>query len=233
MPPRRHTLAAADDLAQWLRTAAGQELRNARQAAGLSMQRVADRLGWSRTKVSRIERAKNRSVSLQDLARLAATVGLRPSLRFYPTERAVRDIGQVELLAALNRRMHPRWVTRQEVPIPLPGDLRAADQLSSLPGCHLMVEAYRRLTDFQAQLRAARAKQRDLGAHRLLLLFESTDLNRRLVRGLGSEERRSLPVPPRRILAALAAGVDPGGDGILFLRRERAHRATKTERDRS
>ena len=113
--------------------------------------------------------------------------------------------------------------------MPLPGDLRAADQLSSIPGCHLMVEAYRRVTDFQAQLRAARAKQRDLGADRLLLLLESTDLNRRMVRGLGNEERRSLPLAPRRMLAALAAGVDPGGDGILFLRRERAHRATKTE----
>lgn len=50
--------------------------------------------------------------------------------------------------------------------MPLAGDLRAADALVSIPNCRIVVEVITRLADFQAQLRAARRKQRDLGAHR-------------------------------------------------------------------
>lgn len=220
MPPRRNTLAAAEHHAAWLRREAGRELRAARLAAGVPMRALAVRLGWSRSKISRIELARSPAVTVEDLSRLGALLGVRLAVRFYPDGAVrVRDAGQVELLATLNARMHARWSSRQEVPMPLAGDRRAADQLSVIPGCRLMVEAYRRLADFQAQLRAARLKQRDLGADRLLILLEDTRLNRLALRSLGGEDGRSLPVPPRRMLAALAAGVDPGADGVLLLRR--------------
>ena len=150
---------------------------------------------------------------------IGAVVGIRPSLRFYPTTRPIRDQGQLELLAALNARMNPSWAHRQEVPMPHTGDLRAADQLSSIPGCRLMIEAYRRLADYQAQIRAARQKQRDLGADRLLILVDDTRVNRRAVVAIGAELRRSFPVAARSLLASLAAGTDPGGDALLLLRR--------------
>jgi len=186
------------------------------------MQQVGERLGWSKSKVSRIERGLSRRVALEDLVLASAVVGLRPSVRFYPIGRPVRDAGQVELLAALTRRMHASWRHRHEVPMPRAGDLRAADQVSTIPGCRLMVEAYRRFSDYQAQVRSAREKQRDLGADRLLILVEATHANQRAVAAIRDELRRSFPVPPRQMLAALAAGVDPGGDGVVLLRRVRA-----------
>ncbi len=231
MPPRTHILGEARRYLDWTRHDAGRELRLARHNAGATMQQVADRLGWSKSKISRIERGLSARVALSDLVMLGSVVGVRPSVRFYPTGRALRDVGQLELLTSLNSRMHPSWHHRQEVPMPSEGDLRAADQVSSISGCTVMVEAYRRFADSQAQVRAARAKQRDLGATRLLILLEDTRANRRALAEMGKEVRRSFPVPARTLLAALAAGVDPGGDGILLLRRPRvAPDETKGER---
>lgn len=219
MPPRTNTLADARRHLDWLRTDAGRELRLARHNAGATLAAVGARLGWSKAKLSRIERGMSRRVTVEDLVLAGAIVGLRPSLRFYPAARPIRDIGQVTLLAALTARMHPRWTHRHEVPMPHAGDLRAADQVSTIDGCRLMIEAYRRFTDAQAQVRAARAKQRDIGAERLLLLVEDTNANRRAVRAALDALRPSFPVPARSFLAALAAGMDPGGDAIILLRR--------------
>lgn len=220
--PRTNALAEADQLAAWMRVAAGRELRLARHNAGLTTRTAAARVGWSKAKVSRIERGISRTVTLADLARFAGVVGLKLSLRFFPSGHALRDAGQVELLAALNARMHPRWRSAQEVPMPIAGDLRAADQLSSIPGCRVMIEAYRWFGDNQAQTRAARTKQRDLGADRLILLIEDTRANRRALVAMGDDVRRSLSISQRAAMAALAAGRDPGGDAIILLRRRRA-----------
>jgi transcriptional regulator with XRE-family HTH domain len=222
MPPRTNIIAEARDHSAWLRRSAGREIRLARHNAGLTLQQLALRLGWSKSKISRIERGLSPSVTLDDLAVLCDLVGLRPSLKFYPARRPLRDIAQIELLAALNNRMHPSWKTTQEVPMPDARDLRAADQLSAIPGCRVMVEAYRRFSDEQAQVRPARAKQAELEADRLILLLEDTLINRRAVAAARAELGRSFPVTQRAMLLALAAGIDPGGDGIVLLRRLRS-----------
>ena len=222
MPPRTNTIADARDLGAWMRRSAGREIRLARHNAGLTLQQLGLRLGWSKSKISRIERGLSPSVTLDDLVILCALVGLRPSIKFYPARRPLRDIGQIELLAAFNSRMHPSWKTTQEVPMPDARDLRAADQLSAIPGCRLMVEAYRRFSDEQAQVRPARAKQAELQADRLILLLEDTLVNRWAVAAAGAELRRSFPIPQRAMLRALAAGIAPGGDGIVMLRRLRS-----------
>ena len=219
MPPRANTIADARDLGAWMRRSAGREIRLARHNAGLTLQQLAVRLGWSKSKISRIERGLSPSVTLDDLVILCALVGLRPSIKFYPARRPLRDIGQIELLAAFNNRVHPSWKTTQEVPMPDARDLRAADQLSAIPGCRVMIEAYRRFSDEQAQVRPARAKQAELQADRLILLLEDTLVNRWAVAAAGAELRRSFPIPQRAMLRALAAGIDPGGDGIVMLRR--------------
>ena len=219
MPPRTNPLSEADRFLAWLLREGGHEQRLARHNAGLTMAQVASPLGWSKSKVSRIERGLSRNVSLADITRLSAVVGLRPSVKWFPAGKALRDVGQVELLAALNQRMHRSWRSTQEVSMPKHGDLRAADQLSVIPGCRVMIEAYRRFADYQAQTRSARSKQSELGADRLVLLLEETATNRRALAAAGTEPRRSFPVSQRAALSALASARDPGGDTIILLRR--------------
>ena len=215
MPTLMNTLAEARRYLVWARSDAGRELRLARHNAGLTLAQAGRRLGWSKTKLSR---------------------GIRPSVRFFPTGRRIADAGQIELLATLIARMHPRWQHRHEVPMPRAGDLRAADLVSSVEGCQLMVEAYRRFADAQAQVRAARLKQRDLGADRLLLLIEDTRANRAAVASALPELKPSFTLTARMMLGALTAGIDPGGDAVVLLRRRPASplpvapHATKGER---
>jgi uncharacterized protein YgbK (DUF1537 family) len=102
--------------------------------------------------------------------------------------------------------------------MPLPGDLRAADGLATLPGCRIAVEAWMRLSDLQAQARAAELKRRDLSADRLVILIADTPHNRRMVRAAERVIRQSFPLGTRAIMTALAAGRDPGGDGIVVIR---------------
>lgn len=222
MPPRTNARTEANRYLAWSRADAGRELRLARHNAGLTLEATGRPLGWSKTKLSRIERGRNPRVSLEDLVLIGSMVGVRPSIRFFPTVRRIRDEAQLQLLAALNRRMHPRWTHRQEVPMPRAEDLRAADQVSAIDGCRLMIEACSRFADAQAQIRAAHAKQRDLGADRLLLLIADTHTNRAAVLATLPVVRSSFPVPARAMLAALSGGRDPGGDSLVLLRRSPA-----------
>jgi len=231
MPPRTHVLGEARRFEAWLRNDVGRELRLARHNAGATMQQVGEHVGCSKSTISRIERGRSRRVTLDRIVLVASAVGLRPSLKFYPTQPPIRDAGQIELLAALTARMHPSWHHQHEVPMPRIGDLRAADQVSSVPGCRIVIEAYRRLGDAQAQIRAARVKQRDLGAERLIVLVEDTRVNRRAVSAVAPELVRSFPIPPRALLGALAAGRDPGGDALILMRRAGLHGVRPTSRD--
>jgi len=78
------------------------------------------------------------------------------------------------------------------------------------------VEAVSRLRNVQAQVRAARLKQRDAEVERLVLLIAATHFNRRALAGAGTL-REDLPLTTRGALAALAAGGDPGEDSIVLL----------------
>jgi len=80
-----------------------------------------------------------------------------------------------------------------------------------------MVEVMTRLADVQAQVRAARRKQRDLGAERLILVIGGTTANRRALTDAGAVLRDAFELDTRTTLQALAAGIDPGADGIVLL----------------
>ena len=101
--------------------------------------------------------------------------------------------------------------------MPIQGDLRAADALLVGAGVRCMVEAITRLADFQAQVRAAHRKQRDIGAERLILVIAGTTTNRRALADAGSAVRDAFPLDTKSTMRALGAGVDPGGDGIVLI----------------
>ena len=195
----------------------GRELRVARLVSGMTQRDVGTALGRSPSRVSRVEHGLAPGMGIGQLARHAACVGLRPSLRLYPAISRPLDRAQLAVLARFRARLAPAWRVAIEVPMPLSGDLRAADAVVSLPGCRCVVEVITRLADVQAQLRSARRKVRDLAADRLVLVVAGTSTNRRAVADAGPVLRNALPLGTRLTLARLGAGRDPGADGLVLI----------------
>jgi transcriptional regulator with XRE-family HTH domain len=200
----------------------GEDLRSARMAAGLSLRFVGARIGLSATQVMRIERALVPNVSYRQIARIGAVVGLDVRLRAFPGPDPIRDAPQAKLLARLAPRVHPRLIVRHEVPLPIPGDLRAWDGwiagfLEPRDGDGLAVDAETRLHDVQALLRRLALKARDAGVDSVLLVLADTRSNRQAVAGAADLLRATFPVSARSALAALAEGRHPGGSAIVFL----------------
>jgi transcriptional regulator with XRE-family HTH domain len=214
---RINTLGEASRVAAWQLMEIGREVRLARIASGKRQSDVARMLRCSTSHVSRIERAQVPTVGYGLLSRLAAAVGLRLSLRAYPTGRRLMDKPQLALLGRLRSSASSslRWQT--EVSVPIPGDLRAADAVATIDGCSIVVEALTRLSDFQAQSRAAILKKRDLGATRLILAIAGTSANRRALRGARDVLDASFPLGTKAILASLREAKDPGADGVAVL----------------
>lgn len=217
MANRINTLGEASRVAVWQLMEIGRELRLARIASGKRQSDVARMIGSSTSHVSRIERARVPSVGCVRLSRLAAIVGLRLSLRAYPTGRRLMDKPQLTLLGSLRKRASSSVGWRTEVPVPIAGDLRAADAVATIAGCGIVVEAITRLSDFQAQSRAAILKKRDLGATRLILAVAGTSANRRALREARDVLDASFPLGTKAILAALREAKDPGADGVVVL----------------
>ncbi len=80
----------------------------------------------------------------------------------------------------------------------------------------MLVEAETHLGDIQAIQRRAGAKQRDLGADRVILLVADTRHNRRVIEE-HPQLRERFPIDTRRCLARLARGEDPEGDCLVIL----------------
>ena len=197
----------------------GDELHTARTAAGLSSRAVGALVGLSHVQVIRIERGLAPHVGIETLARLAAVLGHELSLRIHPIGPPVRDKAHVALLRRFAARLGPDVTWQSEVPIPLPGDLRSADGVvgfGAAAATEAIVEAETRLHDVQATERRLRAKQRDLGAPRAILLVADTRHNRRVIAAV-PELRRQFPVATRSCLTALKAGRDPGADCLVIL----------------
>ena len=79
----------------------GDELREARLAAGLSQRRVAELVGLSHSEISRVELAQSDRVPYETLAVIGAALGLDISIRAFPTGEPIRDAAQVGLLGPL------------------------------------------------------------------------------------------------------------------------------------
>lgn len=204
-------------LATWQLAEIGRELRLARIHGGTTQAVVARALGTSTARVSMIERGLIPTVAYRHLARFAGVVGLKLYLRAYPAGRRLLDAPQLQLVDRFRSRIAAGASLRTEVPMPLEGDLRAADCVATLAGITIVVELITRLADFQAQSRAALLKQRDLGADRCLLVIAATRANRAALREADAAVAASFPLRTREVLRALAAGADPGANGIVLL----------------
>lgn len=217
MTNRTNPIHDATRRAAWVHLQVCRDLRVARIVAGLTQRQVGVRIRRSASWVSRLEAGKVRTISLVELARVAAAVGLNLHVTTFPAGRRPLDAPQVALLESFNRRLHPSWRRRMEVPVPIPGDHRAIDEVIRTDICSCAVEAYTRLADGERQVRSARTKQRDVGVTRLILLVKGSRANRRLLHELGPLILEEFPIGTREAMKALAAGRDPGGDCLILL----------------
>ncbi len=217
MPTRERQIDRGIRTSRRILLSIGDELRQARLAAGLSQAVVAAASGLSPTQISRAERARLPSASFGQVARLSSVLGLELSVRFYPTGQPLRDAAHVQLLARFRARLGPPFVMRTEVPLPIVGDGRAWDAVLEGGPQRIAVEAETRLRDWQALERRMMLKSRDSGIDRVILLLSATRSNRAAVRTAPRLTEEAFPIPARLALRALAEGGDPGGSAILML----------------
>jgi transcriptional regulator with XRE-family HTH domain len=193
------------------------DLRAARIDRNLSGQRVAEAVGISPAQYSRIERGLVRSLGVQKIAVLLAAVGLDLSMRTYPAGEPIRDAAHVALLARLRQEFHPSLRVLTEVPLPIPGDRRAWDLVSSGQGWRHGFEAETRPRDLQALLRRIALKIRDGEVDAASLVLLDSAHNRALVKANLTTLRERFPVPGPRALDALRQGLDPGQGSVILL----------------
>jgi transcriptional regulator with XRE-family HTH domain len=201
-----------------LRQRLASELVAARLAAGASRRELARRVGVSEARIARAERGDSATLTVDLTARMAPVVGLQLAASLFSSGDPVRDRGHLALLARLRARIDPTLRWRVEVPIPIAGDRRSGDAVIAASGeaWDALVEAETRIDDVQLVERRSAAKQRDLGATRLILLLADTTHNRGTLR-LHPELRDRFPIDTRVCLRRLHHGLDPGGDCLVIL----------------
>jgi transcriptional regulator with XRE-family HTH domain len=197
----------------------GRELANGRQTAGTSQREVARALGWSESKVGRIERGQRASVTHEELACFGSVVGLRYSGRMFVGRTRLRDAVQLATIESYRRFASAAgWECRIEEPLPISGDLRAFDLVLRAGRARVSHEFVSRLRDVQGQVRPLMRKQRDAGFGPLVLVLRDTVENRRAVAAAGAQLANLFPLPARAVLAAIRECREPAANGIVFWR---------------
>lgn len=199
--------------------AIGEELREARLQTGMAIRELASATGISASQISRIERGALRHVAYETLMLmlLGTALGLDVTLRAYPSGEPIRDAAQIALLGRFRARLPVELAHRMEVPLGLPGDRRAWDEVVLGPGWSVPVDAESRLRDVQALHRRFALKCRDGGVDRAILLVADTRHNRHVLRLAATEFRAAFPIPAKAALAALARGTPPAGSAVIVL----------------
>ena len=197
------------------------EVREARLNLGKSQATAARQAGVDRSVWTRIERGQRAVPDWEVAGRMAAAVGLDLSVQLYPASRILRDEGHVILLRDGRVALGPGWHWRYEVPTDSSGQ-RAWDAVAQHreSGLEVEIEAEVQLRDIQALCRRLRTKRGASGSRRVLLLVRDGVRNRIAVREAALIVGTEFPVPAREALRALRAGMDPGGDACILLRRD-------------
>jgi transcriptional regulator with XRE-family HTH domain len=217
VPVRTRILDEARQRARVVRIEVGGAIRNARLAAGLRLADVARAIGKSVAWVSRVERGMVATVTVDELVLLSAAVGLKLWVSNFAAARAIRDAPQLDLLRRFRARVGELWSWSYEVIVPIARDQRAADAVIRCDAVVIMIEAFTRLADAQAQLRSVLLKSRDMGIGRVIVVVAATPANRRALLAAADVISTSFPLGTRAVLNALSAARDPGANGIVVI----------------
>ena len=217
MPARITRLDAARLVSRGIRIEMGREIRLARVSAGISQREVGARVSISRSQWGRIENGELDQLTVDQLSRACASIGLRLHARAVPDADPALDSGQLALLDRFRRRLPGTVPMATEVPLPIPGDRRAWDGFIRIDGVAIGVEAEARIRDAQAVDRRCALKRRDGGVDMVILLVADTHANRRMLALHREALRLSFPLDTRQVLAAFRAGRAPTASGIVVL----------------
>jgi len=216
MSVRERTVAAGRRRGQQVNRMIGSEVRNGRRMSGVSQAELGAMVDLSGTEVGRVEHGQAPWLTIIHASELLSAVGLDLWAKTYPAGPPLRDAAHLRLLADFEGRLPATVDCAREWPIPNDRDRRAIDLvLSGLPK-RTGVEAETVLGDLQALERDINLKQRDANLERMILLVRGSRRNREILRAADAL-RRAFPVQTRAMLAALALGKDPGGNGIVIL----------------
>ena len=199
---------------------AGEDLRESRLRAGLTLEDVGNAIDVSPATIWRTERAIGPGPRPHLLAKHADAVGLRARFMLYPADDPLRDGPQVRLIRDFRDAVGsalPMDLERPVVTVAGSSDRRAFDAIINLPGCQCAVECYTRFHDCQAQLRSALIKQRDAQVARLVIVVRGSRANRAAVGAAYDLIRLNFPLGTRAVVGALRAGRDPGANGLVFI----------------
>jgi transcriptional regulator with XRE-family HTH domain len=197
----------------------GDEIRERRLMLGESQELVASTCRLSRGRYRRIETGRATNVTIMELDRIAAVLGLSPSIRLYPGGSPVRDAAHAARVVSLLSDVRPPLSSRIEVPLPRRddrGDPRAWDVVLFGRQRRTAMELEMRLRDVQAMWRRVDLKRRDDPTEGFVLLVAGTRANRRVV---AEFEALFNDLPRLRrgdVRARLLAGEHPPS-GLLFI----------------
>ena len=185
------------------------EVRAARVGASLSQQRLDWRSGAPTRGSAGRSRVGTRRSPWSIYRRCWRVSVSSCPIRAYPIGGGLRDAAQVRLLAAFRQLVTPTWGWATEVPMPIPGDLRAWDAVLARPVCRIGVDAESRIHDAQALDRRVMLKLRDSGVDRAIIVVPATRTNRSMLREFGSALRSNFPIGTSAALRALRKAVIP------------------------
>ena len=111
--------ARGERLANAARLRVAGDLRLGRIAAGLSIRELSRASAVSPSRISRIERAMDPGVALEDLFVLLAIVGIDIRIATSPGATAHRDRAHAALLGRVQGLLHAGWTLSYEVPLPI------------------------------------------------------------------------------------------------------------------
>jgi transcriptional regulator with XRE-family HTH domain len=197
-----------------------QELATVPMTLGVSQRAMAQELGWSQSRLWRMEAGKSDEVSVKALCEMASVLGLEASFGLHPLGDPIRDKGQQALGYRLNARLAPVWRVTNETLLPMPGDLRSWDKLLRLtvePHQRVGVDLETRIRDIQALVRRTRLRERDGGVDRILLVLSDSATNRRLVDELRDSLGSDYATSTRLLLRGLRAGSPLPGSGVIVI----------------
>jgi transcriptional regulator with XRE-family HTH domain len=197
--------------------ATGNDIRLARQGAGLSLRATAAGVGMDYSVFGRLERGLLPNVTVAQLSLACSAVGLEFTGRAYPDGEPMRDAGHLRLLERLRSQLPIGAPWRTEVPLPIPGDRRAVDAETRFDDRRIGFEVETRLGDVQALERRVSLKKRDAHLDVLVLVIGDTRGNRLVLREQRVALRTTFPLGTRGVLAALRDGTSPANDGILVI----------------